>query len=171
MLFALLPVEQLPASGSITFDTGYGLDDTRLLRFNFSIDDNQQKPASDGWSWKYFWEANISYWYLYKQKEGVEHLFETGVTPNLRVERDWAGSWGRPYMEAGLGVHLLSKVHIGTRDLGSALQFGTHAGFGILFGNKEQWDLALRYEHLSNGGLKDPNPGINFSMVRLGYHW
>lgn len=162
-----------PASAmkAITVDTGYGLDDTRLLRLNFSVDDNRRNPAQDGWKWNQYWEVNLSYWYLYRHKEGEEDLFELGITPNVRVERDWTSQWGRPYMEAGLGVHLLSKVHIGPRDLGSALQFGTHVGFGLRFGSHEQWDIAYRYEHLSNAGLKEPNPGINFGMVRFGYRW
>lgn len=171
MLIAFFAPGPASAMNAITVDTGYGLDDTRLLRLNFSLDDNRRNPAQDGWKWNQYWEANLSYWYLYKQKEGEEDLFELGITPNFRVERNWASQWGRPYLEAGLGVHLLSKVHIGPRDLGSALQFGTHAGFGLRFGSHEQWDIAYRYEHLSNAGLKEPNPGINFGMVRFGYRW
>lgn len=171
VLLIILPLERAAASDAISIDSGYGLDDTRLLRLNFSINDNRRTPAENGWSWNQYWEANLSYWYLYKHKEGEEDLFELGITPNFRLERDWISKWGRPYMEAGLGVHFLSKVHIGTRDLGSSFQFGTHAGFGLRFGNREQWDIAYRYEHLSNAGLKEPNPGINFGMVRFGYRW
>lgn len=171
LLFALLPLQQARAFDAITLDSGYGLEDTRLLRLNFSTGDAQRYPAGSHWYWSRIWEGNFSYWYLYKNSEGVEDLFELGLTPNLRLERVQAWDWGHPYLEAGLGVHLLSKVHIGPRDLGTALQFGTHVGFGLSFGEDEQWDVAWRFEHLSNGGIKDPNPGINFAMVRLGYRW
>jgi lipid A 3-O-deacylase len=32
-----------------------------------------------------------------------------------------------------------------------------------------RYDVSLRVQHLSNGGLRDPNPGINFVLVRLQY--
>lgn len=172
LLLVTFPLDRALAAQAITFDSGVGLDNTQLLRLNLSVDNSQRKPAvQEDWSWNLSWEANLSYWYLRISEGGEKDLFELGVTPNVRLERDWASAWGRPYLEAGLGIHLLSNVHIGPRNLSSALQFGSHAGFGIRFGRHEEWDLALRYEHLSNGGLQEPNPGINFAMVRFGYHW
>ena len=160
------------ALSGVTVDYGHGLDDTRLVRLNFSLGDFRPNPANDGWSWSHYWEANLSYWYLHnKQEGGVEGMYEAGITPNIRVERDQPISWARPFMEAGLGIHLLSRVHIGPRDLSSSFQFGTHIGLGVRFGDSGQWELAWRLEHLSNADLQQPNPGINFSMVRLGYHW
>ena len=32
-------------------------------------------------------------------------------------------------------------------------------------------DIGVRTQHLSNGGLKEPNPGINFAIVRFGYYF
>ncbi len=172
LLFSLLPVDRVLAVNGVTVDSGYGLDDTRLLRLNFTVGNNQLNPVNGGWSWTYYWEANLSYWYLKSNKEGVDDLYEMGITPNIRLQRDQRWGWGgRPFMEAGLGAHLLSKIHIRSRNLGSAFQFGTHVGLGIRFGSNEQWELAWRVEHLSNGDLAQPNPGINFSMVRFGYHW
>ena len=31
--------------------------------------------------------------------------------------------------------------------------------------------LALRVQHQSNAGLKKPNPGDNFLLIRYGYHF
>lgn len=171
LLGAMLPLDQAQAFNAVTLDAGYGLEDTRLLRLNLSLGDERRHPADNGWYWRRSWEANLSYWYLYKSKEGEEKLLEIGLTPNFRLGRTRAWRWARPYLEAGLGVHLLSKIQIGTRDLGSAFQFGTHVGFGLSLGSNEQYELAWRIEHLSNAGLQEPNPGINFSMVRFGYRW
>jgi len=151
LLFGLLLAGRAAALKAITIDMGYGLEDARLLRLNFGVSDHRPTPTGEGWSWHQYWEANLSYWYLYKHKKGVRDLFELGITPNFRIERVKAWRWGRPYLEAGVGVHLLSKVHIGARNLGSSFQFGSHAGLGIR--------------------LKEPNPGINFGMVRFGYRW
>lgn len=171
LLWALLQLDQACADNTLTIDSGYGMEDTRLLRLNISIGDDRRYSANNGWYWSRSWEGNLSYWYLYKNLRGEEKLLEAGITPNFRLEREHQWGWGHPYLEAGLGIHLLSKKHISTRNLGSTLQFGTHVGFGTRFGSHEQYDLAWRIEHLSNAGIREPNPGINFSMVRFGYHW
>ncbi len=161
---------QASAYQAITLDSGVGMDNTRLLRLNFAIGNDKRYPVDNNCYWSLSWEGNLSYWYLYKTiRDGEDNLWEVGVTPNFRLERE--RDWGRPYLEAGLGIHLLSEVRIGHRDMSSAFQFGSHAGFGLRFGGNDQYDLAWRIEHLSNAGLREPNPGINFSMVRFGYRW
>jgi lipid A 3-O-deacylase len=30
-------------------------------------------------------------------------------------------------------------------------------------------DLGLKLQHFSNGGIKDPNDGVNFAVVRISY--
>jgi hypothetical protein len=171
LLWAMLPLDPAWAFDAFTVDLGYGLEDTTLLRLNISTGDNRHSAADKDWYWSRTWETNISYWHLYKQHEGVQSLFELGLTPNVRLEREQPWGWARPYIEAGIGAHLLSSDRIGPRELGSSLLFGTHAGFGVRLGRKEQYELAWRIEHLSNAGLGDPNPGINFSMARFGYRW
>jgi len=171
LLWTLYPYDQAWAYKLFTVDAGYGMDDTRLLRLNLALGSDWRSAPDQGWYWTRYWEANFSYWYLNKLKNGEDDLLEIGVTPNFRLQREQAPGWGQPYFELGLGVHLLSKVHIRTRDLGSTFQFGTHAGIGVLLGEEYRYELAWRIEHLSNAGLKEPNPGINFSMVRFGYRW
>ena len=69
------------------------------------------------------------------------------------------------YLEAAIGFHLLSDSHI-NRDLdfSTRFQFGDHVGAGYRF---DEYDLQLRFQHLSNGGMRNPNPGINFLVLRL----
>ncbi len=172
LFWTLLPLKQAYANYAVTLDSGYGLEDTKLWRLNFSLGNEKRYPTGNGWYWIRNWEGNLSYWYLQKNIRGEKRLLEAGITPNFRLAREQQWSWGwRPYLEGGLGIHLLSRIHIGTRNLGSAFQFGTHAGLGVRFGSNEQYDLAWRIEHLSNAGLREPNPGINFTMVRVGYRW
>lgn len=171
LIMTVMPMSQACAYYAFTVDSGYGMEDTRLLRLNLSVGDGTRYPTNNGWYWSLNWEGNISYWYLYKQKRGEDRLVEAGITPNFRLAREHKWGWARPYLEMGLGVHFLSERYISNRDLGSYFQFGTHGGLGIRFGSTEQYDLAWRIEHISNAGLREPNPGINFSMVRFGYRW
>ena len=61
------------------------------------------------------------------------------------------------------------RFHVSS-DLGfsTRFQFGDHLGIGYRF---ERYDVAVRFQHLSNGGMRNPNPGINFLLLRLQYHF
>lgn len=51
----------------------------------------------------------------------------------------------------------------------SRVNFTSGAAFGAHFLGKEHaWTVELRYMHISNAGLADPNPGINTLQVRVG---
>ena len=54
---------------------------------------------------------------------------------------------------------------------GSSFQFGDHIGGGIRFGDKGQYDVGYKYQHLSNAGIKQPNQGINYHILRLQYRF
>jgi hypothetical protein len=45
----------------------------------------------------------------------------------------------------------------------SAAALGTH-----VLGAKYNWSVELRYLHISNAGLANPNPGLNTVQVRVG---
>ena len=74
-----------------------------------------------------------------------------------------------PYVEAAIGAHVLSDLHV-SRDenVSTRFQFGDHIGAGWRFGPRGRYDAGVRLQHLSNGGIRDPNPGINFLLVRFG---
>jgi len=38
-------------------------------------------------------------------------------------------------------------------------------------GEHQQFDLGYRFQHLSNGGIKKPNQGINLNEVHFIYHF
>ncbi|HEV3011474.1 MAG TPA: acyloxyacyl hydrolase [Burkholderiales bacterium] len=44
--------------------------------------------------------------------------------------------------------------------------FAEHAGIGMHSGKH---DFGVRIQHLSNGGVRSPNPGVNFVTVRVQY--
>lgn len=74
-----------------------------------------------------------------------------------------------PYFEVGLGAHLLSERPLREgRQFSTSLQLAVHLGAGLRFGADERYELGLRFSHLSNSGIKKPNPGANFLFLRLG---
>lgn len=73
------------------------------------------------------------------------------------------------FLELGFSVTLLGGSTLDGRDLGGNLHFTSAAAVGTRFGARREFALALRIQHMSNGGLHDTNPGVdaialNFSM-------
>lgn len=69
--------------------------------------------------------------------------------------------------ELGLSPTILSRYDFPSKDLGQLVQFTSHAG--INFDISHRVRLGYRFEHLSNGGLSHPNPGLNLNIFAVGY--
>jgi len=116
-----------------------------------------------------YWDVTFGHWSNDSPRRTNSSLMDFGVTPVFRLQQTNA-SGVSPYLEAGIGFHLLSHASVSEeRKFGSMFQFGDHIGFGLRFGQKQAFDVGYRYQHLSNAGIKDPNQGINFHQVRLQY--
>ncbi|GAB3102242.1 acyloxyacyl hydrolase [Cupriavidus yeoncheonensis] len=95
---------------------------------------------------------------------GGNALGDLGLTPILRLQG--AGSSG-VFLEAGVGVHALSRTHLSDdKVFSTAFQFGDRVAVGYRFGDALDSELALRLQHYSNAGIKEPNPGINFLLLQ-----
>jgi hypothetical protein len=38
-----------------------------------------------------------------------------------------------------------------------------------VFDNK--WEVSAKIQHFSNGGIKEPNSGVNYGVVKAAYHF
>ena len=74
-----------------------------------------------------------------------------------------------PFLEVGLGAHFLSNIRFDDLSLSTSLQFGSHIGAGIYFGKDRRFSLVYRFQHLSNASVKQPNPGVEFHLLQLGF--
>ncbi|WP_233799886.1 acyloxyacyl hydrolase [Paraburkholderia sp. HP33-1] len=119
------------------------------------------------WHFALIGEAHVAWWHT---NEGNIHdnIGEIGVTPVIRFVKS-SGSV-RPFIEVGAGVRLLTSPRISSDfTLGTAFQFANMAGVGLQFGDHQRYVVGYRFQHVSNGGIKEPNPGINFSQLYLQY--
>ena len=118
-----------------------------------------------------YWDANLGYWHGHSSACENNDILDIGFTPVFRLQQNRMSGLA-PYAEAGIGFHFLSDTSINAdRKFGSSFQFGDHIGVGLRFGKKHQYDLSYRFQHLSNGGIKQPNQGINFNQIRFSYHF
>jgi hypothetical protein len=86
-------------------------------------------------------------------------LTDGSVTAELRYWQSPPAST-RYFVEAGLGLHLISHVQIGKRNLGTAFNFGTGVAAGFTFGPNGRYELAAWLSHVSNAGTEYPNDGF-----------
>ncbi|HKU47210.1 MAG TPA: acyloxyacyl hydrolase [Burkholderiales bacterium] len=145
------------AIDALGVETGIGDDRTAMIRL--SVIDRwrkHQNERSDVWRLAGYWDFSGALW-----DNSTESTADVGITPVFRVERNAL------YIEGAIGVHFVQARISAHRSFSTALQFGTHAGAGLHLGKK--YDLGVRIQHLSNGHLKQPNPGINFALVHLQY--
>jgi hypothetical protein len=52
------------------------------------------------------------------------------------------------------------------KEFGTRFNFVDTAGVGRSFGAQRKHELGLRLVHMSNAGIKEPNPGENFLQLR-----
>ena len=150
------PVTIAHAFDSISAEAGHGTRGVDMWRLGMQW---KQEPAwlARHTRWSLYWDATLGAW------EGdLGSVSEAGLTPTFR----YSGGNGL-YLDGGVGFHLLSETRIsGLLDFSTKFQFGNHMGAGYRYG---RYDASMRLQHLSNAGLRNPNPGINFLQIRLQY--
>jgi hypothetical protein len=102
-----------------------------------------------------------------RERKGVD----VSAAPVLHFESDARRAFF-PYREASVGLHLLSDTRINEeRQFSTAFQFGEFLGVGAKFGENRQYDVAVRIEHVSNGGIKKPNDGLTYAALVIQYQF
>lgn len=72
------------------------------------------------------------------------------------------------FIDLGLGAGVFDHVYAaGSRRFSTAFQFTQALGLGYRFGQRDTYEVSLRAQHVSNGGIKKPNPGENLVLLRL----
>ena len=102
----------------------------------------------------------------YQDQPGQSHtLYDMGITPVVRWQGNSALGW---FGEIGIGANYVSpKYDNAGKIMGTPFQFGDFAGVGYQF--NPQLSVSLKFKHFSNAGIKEPNPAVNFGIVRLAY--
>src|SRR5947209_20168793 len=86
-------------------------------------------PARD-WQLDRAWTARAMYWNAEHPKPYGKHLWDASLVPTLRLsERQF--ELVQPFIEVGVGAHLLSATAIDHRPLSTAFQFCEQAALGV----------------------------------------
>lgn len=149
---------------------GGGGNKTRVARLGIQYDWSSRTLRSADLRLDSLLQASLAEW------QGRQHrnipgsrqtMTDVGLTPIIRLRSsDTIGL----YAEFGLGVHVLSGLYDNNdRKLSTRLEFGSHVGVGYVFTDK--FDIGVLYQHFSNGGIKEPNSGVEFLIGRITYRF
>ena len=136
------------------------------------------RAAGVGLLWPWAWRAQAwggelslqtelfaSYWRARSLAGGRASYTQVGLLPLLRLRLDEGRSpW---FIEGGIGLSLTDRLFVTPeRRMGSRWNFSDSLALGRQFGDSGQHELSLRWQHTSNAGLKQPNPGVDLLMLR-----
>jgi hypothetical protein len=179
LVLALLPVCLAPAQGagnqwidSVTASLGKDNNSNKTRVFGVGVQNQWNRTwFTDGaWFLGGYWDASLAY--MKSNLNSNSDLYDFSLTPMLRLQRYPDISSGvAPFSEVGLGGHLLTDKEIGDRDLATNFQFGSQLGVGLGFGDKARYELAYRYQHLTNASIKQPNDGLKLHLLSFGYNF
>lgn len=127
------------------------------------------EPLWQGRRWRLMLrhELELASWRVANARD----LLELGYSPVLRLERPLSGT-SVFFVEGSIGARLLSHTRVSAeRRMGTAFQFADMLGLGWQWGRHGHSTLGLRLQHISNLGIKRPNPGIEFLQVYYRYRF
>ena len=148
----------------------HGNDSTDSLTIGVVMPWTPRQPAQGG-ALSFYWDFFLSRWRA-PLPSGLDHRSynQIGVIANWRYRFDRGDSpW---FAEAGIGGTVMDELYrTPSRDFSTRFQFTEQIGFGRSFGAQGAHELSLRLQHISNAGIKEPNPGENFVRVRYLYRF
>ena len=171
LMFSLIAVPAYAVDG-VSVEYGKGSDAADMARVGLLWDWNKSWFNDGDWHLTGFWDASLGQWRGHSNtKTNNQTITDIGLTPVFRFEQKNPSGMA-PYLEGAIGFHLITPTFLNSdRKFATAFQFGDHVGLGVRFGEHHQFDLGYRYQHLSNGSIKAPNQGINFSQVHFDYRF
>jgi lipid A 3-O-deacylase len=173
MVFAALGLASASASADqfgVQVAGGVADHDMKKGDLGFVWDPNLTWWEIGGFHFALVGEAHLAFWHSTADNAVNKNIVEAGITPVFRFIK--SSGLIRPYFEAGVGVRVISHPRITENyTMSSAFQFADMVGVGAAFGEHQNYQAGFRFQHLSNAGIKHPNPGIDFSQLYLQYNF
>lgn len=130
------------------------------------------------WDWERLRRADVTahtelllnYWSAPAIGGGRESIWQVALVPSLRMQlAQGASPW---FLEVGVGPSYMNKLlDTPRRQFSTRWNFYDFLGGGYVFGEHRQHEIGLRWSHVSNAGIKKPNPGQDFLQLRYVAHF
>ena len=96
---------------------------------------------------------------------GSEHRAFASIGPSIRFTSD--APRVHRFVDFGISPTIIDGSKYGDKEFGTSLNFTTHVGLGLRFGRAKNQVLKFRFQHISNLGINNDNPGVN--MIGLDF--
>lgn len=126
------------------------------------------------WQWTHAWrggewtastELFVSHWSAKQPGGGRAAFTQVGLAPLFRYRFERGRS--PVFAEGGVGVSYIDGLYTTDRkQFSTRFNFYDVVGIGMNFGAHGEHEIGLRFSHVSNAGIKHPNPGENFLQLR-----
>ncbi len=150
------------------FETGGG-ESVNIIRAGAQWDWEEDILEFLGFSLDAYLQFDYAKWQSTKDSSQVGANNSIGFTPVFRFIR--RTDWATIYLDTSIGIALVSSTQINDNGFGSNFQFTDSLSVGAFFGNRRQWGVGYKYNHMSNNSIKLPNNGINFHLVSISYEY
>ena len=102
-------------------------------------------------------------WERRERQQRVVHAGWSDASPATATAKLAAGFVRR----GGIGANVIVPIyHSDDKHFSTEFNFGDHLAIGRQFGDHREQEIALRLQHFSNAGIREPNPGENFQQLR-----
>lgn len=160
LLLALSAMNALAAEPQTAYYVQGGVaEDAQSLTVGASRDWRWEKQYSFGHVTGQ-WQGEVARWH-----SDSDNSTQVGLTPALRLHpKSWRPGW---FIEGGIGLNVIfPKYNTRKKEFSTTFNFGDHIALGKRFGEKQQHEWSLRFQHFSNARIEKPNPGENFLQLR-----
>jgi lipid A 3-O-deacylase len=166
----LMGVPSAQARDGFSMELGHG-NHTEMVAVSLTREWSQPIYEFESLSIGGYWDLGASFWNPHSNDGGNHQVADIAFTPVFRLTQKVRSHFA-PFAEAAVGASVMSTHNVWRgHNMSSNFQFADHVAAGVSFGQKLEWDVAARLQHFSNGGIRNPNPGINFFELRLDYHF
>jgi hypothetical protein len=140
------------------------------------------KMAGVGLTWDWDWERLrraevtahtellVNGWRAPGFTGGHDTIWQVALVPSLRMQlKQGRSPW---FVEVGVGPSYMNKLlDTPNRQFSTRWNFYDLLGGGYVFGDHRQHELGARWVHVSNLGIRKPNPGQDFLQLRYVAHF
>ncbi|HUF60741.1 MAG TPA: acyloxyacyl hydrolase [Verrucomicrobiales bacterium] len=103
--------------------------------------------------------------------EGTEDYY-LGFSLSPSIEYWWPDRRKQLFFSIGGGLGWTNSQGVpGGQGQDFTLNWFMHSGFRYRWDNGVSWSMGAFFQHLSNGGVTDPNPGLNTAGPMMGLTW
>ena len=125
------------------------------------------------WQLTGYWNNELDYWKTNTPlNTHYSNITIATLTPTLRFTRQIAYDNGiTPFIDAGYGIGLMNQNQFSENQLGSYATFRQTVGFGIQFGQQNQYDVAYHYVLFDNAGTFGHDDGLFMNTIEFDYYF